>query len=34
MSSAFRFSPADDVEELEDLSREMPEMSLVRRSLQ
>lgn len=33
MSSALRFSPAEDVEELEDLSREMPEMSLVRRSL-
>lgn len=33
MSSALRFSPAEDDEELEDLSREIPEMSLVRRSL-
>lgn len=32
-SSAFRFSPVDDDEELEDLSREMPDTSFVRRSL-
>lgn len=32
-SSAFRFSPVDDDEELEDLSREIPETSFVRRSL-
>lgn len=33
-SSAFRFSPVDDDEELEDLSREMPDTSFVRRSLE
>lgn len=32
-SSAFRFSPVDDDEELEDLSKEMPDTSFVRRSL-
>lgn len=32
-SSAFRFSPVDDDDELEDLSREMPDTSFVRRSL-
>lgn len=32
-SSALRFSPVDDEEELEDLSREMPDTSFVRRSL-
>lgn len=32
-SSAFRFSPVDEDEELEDLSREMPDTSFVRRSL-
>lgn len=33
LSSAFRFSPVDDVDEFEDLSREIPETSFVRRSL-
>lgn len=33
-SSALRFSPVDDEEELEDLSREMPDTSFVRRSLE
>lgn len=32
-SSALRFSPVDEDEELEDLSREMPDTSFVRRSL-
>lgn len=32
-SSAFRFSPVDDDDEFEDLSREMPDTSFVRRSL-
>lgn len=32
-SSALRFSPVDEDEELEDLSREMPETSFVNRSL-
>ena len=33
-SSALRFSPVEDEDELEDLSREMPDTSFVRRSLQ
>lgn len=33
LSSALRFSPGEDEEEAEDLSSEMPDTSLVRRSL-